>query len=165
MRDEGRLIPGIAWEDMHAFNEPWFYHPNFTTQEGRDIQEEAYQRDFHELGPSWFRLIETEYRGWEYLRKSDKPHLRARADFFAQQMRTYKILLAAMDYLVPTAHMRELIKDVRRQLEGSFGAVNLFHVAAASGIFLTGRFREFRNRHWGDVIQPPTRVIRYNGTR
>jgi len=165
MRDEGRLIPGIPWEDMHAFNEPWFYHPNFTTQEGRDIQEEAYQRDFHELGPSWFRLIETEYRGWEYLRKSDKPHLRARADFFAQQMRTYKILLAAMDYLVPTAHMRELIKDVRRQLEGSFGAVNLLHVAAASGIFLTGRFREFRNRHWGDVIQPPTRVIRYNGTR
>ena len=165
MRDEGRLIQGIPWEEMHAFNEPWFNHPNFTTQEAKDIQEEAYLRDFHDFGPSWFRLIETEYRGWEYLHKSDKPQLRARADFFAQQMRIYKILLAAMDYLVPTAHMRELIKKVRRQVEKSFGAVNSFQIAAAGGIFLAGRFRELRNRHWGDVIQPPTSYIHYNGAR
>jgi hypothetical protein len=162
MRDDGRLTQGLPWEEMHAFNEPWFSHPNFTAQEAKNIQEEAYLRDFQELGPSWFRLIETEYRGWEYLRKSDKPHLRARADFFAQQMRVYKILLAAMDYLVPSAHMRELIKNVRRQVERSFGSVNPFQITAASGIFLSGRFREFRNRHWGDVIQPPTSYMRYN---
>ena len=56
MHDEGRLIQGIPWEEMHAFNEPWFTHPDFTTQEAKDIQEEAYLRDFNELGPSWFRL-------------------------------------------------------------------------------------------------------------
>lgn len=164
MRDESRLIQGIPWEEMHAFNEPWFYHPNFTAQEAKDIQEEAYQRDFYEFGPSWFRLMETDYKGWKYLHKSDKSHLRAKADFFAQQMRTYKILLAAMDYLAPTAHMHELIKNVRRQVEISFESVNPFQIAAASSIFLAGRLREFRNRHCGDIIQPSTRLIRYNGT-
>ena len=165
MCDEGRLIQGIPWEEMHAFNESWFHHPNFTTQEAKDIQEEAYQKDFHELGPSWVRVIDVEYESWKYLRNSDKPHLRTRADFFERQMWKHKILLAAMDYLVPTNHMRELIKNVQRKVESSFGTTNSFQIAAASGIFLAGRLREFRNRHWGDVIQPPTRFIRYNGTR
>jgi radical SAM superfamily enzyme YgiQ (UPF0313 family) len=163
MRDEGRLIHGVPWEDMHCFNEPWFHHPNFTTQEGKDIQEEAYQRDFHELGPSILRMIETEYEGWKYLNKSDKPHLRYRADFFARKMWKNKIVLAAMDYLVPTDQMRELVREVRRQVEGSFGSANPFEIASACGLFLTGRFREFRNRHWGDVIQPHTQVTYYNG--
>jgi len=163
MRDEGRLIHGIPWEEMHAFNEPWFHHPHFTAQEAKDIQEKAYLRDFHELGPSWFRLIETEYEGWKHLHHSDKHHLRARADFFAHQLKGHKTMLAAMQHLVPTAHMRRLIKDVRLEVEDSFGPANLFQVAAACGLFVTGRLREFRTRHWGDVIQPPTKFIQYDG--
>lgn len=162
MRDENRLIPGIPWEDMHAFDEPWFYHPHFSSQEAKNIQEEAYQRDFHELGPSILRMIETDYEGWEYLHKSDKPHLKNRADFLARQMWKHKTVLAAMDYLVPTGQMRKLVKEVRRKVEDSFGSTNPFEMAAARGLFLTGRLREFRNRHWGDVIQPPTQVIHYN---
>ncbi len=163
MSKEGRLIAGIPWEDMHAFHEPWFSHPHFTVQEGKNIQEEAYQRDFHELGPSWFRLIETEYECWKYLHRSNTAHMRARADFFARQMKTHKILLAAMDYLVPTVHMRELIKNVRREVERSFGGVNPIQMTAAGGLYVTGRLGEFRNRRWGDVRQPSTRVVRYNG--
>jgi hypothetical protein len=34
------------------------YHPHFTVQEGKAIQEHAYLRDFHELGPSPLRAIE-----------------------------------------------------------------------------------------------------------
>jgi hypothetical protein len=67
-----------------------------------------------------------------------------------------------MDYLVPTDHMRKLIKDVRQKVESSFGGVNALQIATAYGFFLTGRLREFRNRHWGDVIQPKTRLIHYN---
>ncbi|MFA5323592.1 MAG: hypothetical protein WC373_13050, partial [Smithella sp.] len=134
-----------------------------TAQEAKDIQEKAYLRDFHELGPSWFRLIETEYEGWKHLHHSDKHHLRARADFFAHQLKGHKTMLAAMQHLVPTAHMRRLIKDVRLEVEDSFGPANLFQVAAACGLFVTGRIREFRTRHWGDVIQPPTKFIQYDG--
>ena len=163
MHDEGRLIPGIPWEEMHAFNEPWFYHPHFTAQEARDIQEKAYRRDFQELGPSPLRAIEAEYEGWKNLHQSDKPYFRAKADFLSQQIKRHKILLAAMYYLVPTAHMRELIKDLLRQMEESFGKVNALQMSVACGLFMTGRLREFRTRHWGDVIQPPTKLVHYDG--
>jgi hypothetical protein len=162
MRDEGRLISGIPWEEMHAFNEPWFYHPNFTSQEAKDIQEEAYLRDFHELGPSWIRIIDTACEGWKYLHSSNKPHLRNRAKYFARQMWEYKILLAALDLLVPTTKMRQLVKDIRKKVEKSFGISNILQTTTSYGLFLTGRFREFKNQHWGDVIQPPTKLVRYN---
>jgi len=162
MRDEGRLLPGTPWEDMHAFNEPWFHHPHFTVQEGKAIQEHAYLRDFHELGPSPLRAIETEYEGWKNLHRSEKSHFRTRAHFLSQQLKRHKILLQAMHDLVPTEHMRQLIKDVQTKVENSFGKTNALEIAVAQGIFLAGRFREFRNRHWGDVIQPHTRIVHYN---
>ena len=161
MRDEGRLIPEIPWEEMHAFHEPWFHHPHFTTREGKEIQEQAYLRDFHELGPSPLRTIEAEYEGWKNLRHSEKPHFRARADFLSAQLKRHKILLQAMHNLVPTTPMRALVRHVQENVERSFGKTGPWEKAAARGIFLAGRFREFRNRHWGDVIQPHTRIVRY----
>jgi len=35
-RQEKKLIDGIPWEDMHAFNEPWFFHSYFTSQEAKN---------------------------------------------------------------------------------------------------------------------------------
>jgi radical SAM superfamily enzyme YgiQ (UPF0313 family) len=163
MHREGRLIPGIPWEEMHAFHEPWFYHPHFTSSEAKNIQETAYLRDFYELGPSFLRYIETDYLGWKNLRHSGKNHFNARAEFFALQMRMYKILLTAMQHLVPTAPMRILVQDLLRQVEESFGKVNMLQMPAAYGLWVTGRLREFRSRHWGDVIQPPTKFVHYDG--
>jgi len=163
MKNEGRLIPGIPWEEMHAFHEPWFYHPHFTPSEAKNIQEEAYLRDFHELGPSFLRYIETDYLGWKNLRQSGKNHFNVRAEFFARQMRMYKILLTAMQHLVPTAPMRTLVQNLLQPVEESFGKVNALQMPAAYGLWVTGRLREFRSRHWGDVIQPPTKFVHYDG--
>ncbi len=159
---EDRLLDGIPWEDMHAFDELWFSHPRFTISEAKRIQEDAYLRDFHELGPSLLRMIEADYEGWCYLRHSDKPHLRARADFFAGQMWKYKIILAAMNLLVPTDLMRTLVQNVHKKINDAFGKDTVVHKTAAMGLFLAGRFGEFKNRHAGDVIQPYTRLVRYN---
>ncbi|HON59200.1 MAG TPA: cobalamin-dependent protein [Smithella sp.] len=163
MRTEGRLLDGIPWEDMHAFDEPWFYHPHFTAREARAVQEEAYRQDFQELGPCWARVIDVEYESWNCLKDSGKAHLRARADFFARQMWKHKILLAAMDYLAPTERMRDIIGSVRHRVEKSFGRIYPLQKAAARGLFVTGRLRQWRNRLWGDVRQPPTRMTHYRG--
>jgi len=71
-------------------------------------------------------------------------------------------MLLAMERLAPTREMREMIEDVRGQVEADFGPSNSFQKAAAAAIFMAGRFREFRTRHWGDAIQPFTRVVKYN---
>lgn len=67
-----------------------------------------------------------------------------------------------MYHLLPTTHMRALVRHVQEKVERSFGKTSPLEMAAARGIFLAGRFREFRNRHWGDVIQPRTRIVHYN---
>jgi hypothetical protein len=162
MKDEGRLLTAIPFEDWHAFKQPWFIHAEFTLKEAERIQEGAYLRDFHELGPSLMRYIETEYEGWLNLKDSAKPHLKARADYFARQMWKYKVLLPAMELIAPTPAMREMVREVRRRVEGSFGRVGPLQKAVAGGLFATSRAREFRTRHWGDAIQPRTRVVRYN---
>jgi hypothetical protein len=162
---ENRILTSIPFEEWHAFKQPWFIHPEFTLEEAEKIQDRAYERDFRELGPSIVRFIEAEYLGWLNLKDSPKPHLRARARYFASKMRRYKIMLLAMERLVPTQGMRDLVRDVRRRVESSYGKATALDKIAATGLFLTGRFREFRNSRWGDALQPRTQVVHYNGAR
>jgi hypothetical protein len=61
--------------------------------------------------------------------------------------------------------MRQLVREVRTQVESAFGPATVFEKTAARGLFLTGRLREFRTRHWGDARQPPTRVFHYHYPR
>jgi len=159
---EGRILTAIPFEEWHAFGHPWFTHPDFDLAEAKQVQDDAYHRDFHQLGPTLMRYIEADYLGWNNLRDSAKPHLRARAGYLASKMPRYRLLLLAMEHLVPTGLMRDLVHDVRSRVESLFGKATLTERAAARAVFLAGRVREFRTRHWGDVLQPPTRVIRYN---
>lgn len=162
LSEEGKILTAIPFEEWHAFKQPWFIHPEFTLMEAERIQEEAYKRDYHELGPSAVRWAEADFEGWYNMKDSRKPHLRARAEYLASKMWKYKILLLAIEHLVPTEEMREISSEMRRRIEQHFGPTGPFHNAIAAGLFLTGRFREFRTRHWGDALQPSTRVVRYN---
>ena len=159
---EGRILTAIPFEEWHAFGHPWFTHPGFDLEEAKRVQDRAYRRDFEELGPTIMRYIEADYLGWEKMKDSAKPHLRARAGYLGSKMPRYRIMLLAMEHLVPTGAMRGLVRDVRCRVESSFGKATLAERAAARAVFLAGRYREFRNRRWGDALQPRTRVIRYN---
>ncbi|HUT52045.1 MAG TPA: cobalamin-dependent protein [bacterium] len=165
MREDRRILTAIPFEDWNYFTQPWYTHPHFSLTEAQEVQARAYLRDFHELGPSLLRYLETEYEGWRNLKDSGKPHLRARAAYFAGEMRKYKVLLLAMEHLAPTEEMRDMVREVRGRVEGSFGRANALEQAVARGIFVAGRFREFRTRHWGDAIQPRTIVKYYNQDR
>lgn len=162
LKEEGRILSIIPYEEWHAFKQPWFVHPEFSLKQAEEVQEQAYQRDFHELGPSLMRYIEAEYEGWQNLKDSSQPHLRARAQSFAKEMWKYRIMLLAMEHLAPTSKMSGMVREVRMKVEGSFGRATAFEHVAARGLHATGRLREYRSRWWGDAIQPPTRVVRYN---
>jgi hypothetical protein len=162
MNEEGRLLTAIPFEEWHGFKQPWFIHPEFSLKEAEKVQEQAYLRDFHELGPSLMRFIETEHEGWRNLKDSPKPHLRARAEYYAGQMWKYKVLLLAMERVAADQKMRAMVREVRLLVEHSFGTANALEKALAGGLFVTSRVREFRTRRFGDAIQPRTRVVRYN---
>jgi radical SAM superfamily enzyme YgiQ (UPF0313 family) len=162
LREENRIFHDIPLAEWHAFKQPWFHHPEFTLREAQQIQQEAYRRDFHELGPSLLRYIAVEYEGWENLKSSAQPHLRARADFFASRMGRYQIILHAMEGLAPTADMRARIREVRAQIESAFGPAGLPARVAGQGIRAAGHLRQLRTRLFGDAMQPPTRLVKYH---
>jgi len=90
-----------------------------------------------------------------------KPHLRNRAEAYAGEMWKYRAILLATELLAPSEQGRELAREIRGRIEGSFGKSTPLEKAIARGFHLSGRFREFRTRHWGDAIQPRTRKIDY----
>ena len=78
-------------------------------------------------------------------------------------MKKYRILLLAIEHLAPTAKMKEMARELRERVERSFGPATAGERAAARGLHMSGRFREFRTRHFGDALQPRTRVRHYPG--
>jgi hypothetical protein len=163
MQEEGRLLTAIPFEEYHAFKQPWFIHPEFSLLEAEDIQEEAYNRDFLELGPSVMRYLEVEYEGWRNLKDSDKPHLRRRAESIARNMWKYRVVLRATISLAPNQRVRELAAELLGRVEAAFGRTSAVERAMALGLHAGGRVRELRTRRWGDAIQPRTRLVRYPG--
>lgn len=162
MVTSGKILTAIPFEEWHAFKQPWFIHPEFNLAEAEKIQNQAYDRDFCELGPSLMRSIHTDYKAWQFLKDSPKAHLSARAAAMAKDMGKYRILLLAMLHLLPKENMRQAAAAVLADIESSFGPATAFEKVAAGGVCLFGRFREIRTRFTGDVLQPPTRIDYYN---
>jgi haloalkane dehalogenase len=162
MKEEGRLITGIPYEEMHAFKQPWFRHPEFSLIEAEQVQIEAYRRDFHELGPSLARYIAVEYEAWNYLKDSPKPHFRARAQSYAKNMWKYRVLLLVTETLAPSAAGRTMARQLRERIEGDFGPSRVHEQLMARTLHVTGRLREAYTSRYGDALQPRTRVVRYN---
>ncbi|MDY6904468.1 MAG: hypothetical protein SWH61_07255 [Thermodesulfobacteriota bacterium] len=163
MDGQNRILTTIPFEEWHAFKQPWFIHPEFNLTEAEAIQSQAYERDFHELGPSLMRYIDVEFKGWQHLKASSKPHLVRRADYFAGEMRKHRVLLQAMIHLARHQGMRQQAIDLLKRIEVAFGQTTLLEKTAARGIYAFGRFREMRTRLAGDALQPPTRIVNYKG--
>jgi hypothetical protein len=163
LQAEGRLIPGIPFEERHAFKQPWFIHPHFSLFEAEQAQESAYLRDFHELGPSLLRWTETDLAGYLFLKDSPNPHLRRRAQFLAAAMPRGRLLLRAIEYLAPTPFIRERARELRSRVEAEFGPLRPAEQIAAAGLVPFGRLRAWRTARFGDDIQPYTRVYHYPG--
>ena len=160
MKEEGRILHSIPLEERHAFKQIWFKHPHFTPLQSEEIQKEAYQRDFHELGPSFVRWIQTNYEAYPNLLNSGSAMLKRRADLFRVRAGDYRLLLRAAEMLVPTEKMARDIRDLRKGIEKDFGRMTALEHVIAAAIFPLGKGHEFRIRHFNDAIQPKT-VVTY----
>jgi hypothetical protein len=161
LKAEGRLIEGIAFEEMHAFKQPWFKHPHFTLEEAEYVQEAAYLRDFYELGPSIMRWVETDLIGCVSMKDSSNPNLRRRAQALAKPMPRYRAMLRAVERLAPTSFISGRARQIRERIEAEFGKTTSLEEAVGLGLFAAGRAREYTLEKWGDAIQPYTRVFHY----
>ncbi len=123
---EGRYLPEYQdnpdlrrWDGfaMH------FKHPKFTAPELEALQKELYRQDFLQLGPSFVRMMRIWLEGYQNLRNSPKPLLRARADHL------WQVIMDALPGIYPAmlvgpnrktrAQARQLSCEIRREM-GTF---------------------------------------------
>ncbi len=161
MEKEGRILKFIPIEDWHGFRQPWLIHPHFSLVEAAHIQRQAYEKDFITLGPGIARMLHTIVRGYLNFRQTDSPPLLARAREIEKQLWFYKAVMYDMELLARDPKVKEVISDLRKDMEMMVGKLTIFEKTVAAGGFLIGSYRKLHNRLFSDVIQPRTRIVHY----
>jgi radical SAM superfamily enzyme YgiQ (UPF0313 family) len=162
-KEEGKILKGFPYEEWNGVGRHYSHHPEFTPEEGRMYREKILNKEYHDLGPSVLRLIKTDLEGYLYLRESENPALKKRAEHIAGKMSNYKAVLWALVRLVPTSDMRAKVEDVLVNVENTFGPTTSWEKTEGLGIYAFGTKQKIRYKVFGDVIQPKTRVIKYPG--
>jgi len=155
---ENRLlnIPYKLHDGFHLL----FKHPHFSPQELEDLLMQLFQREHEELGPSLFRILETQLMGYKSLKDSPHPLFRARAKEHGRICLEIYPLLKMGIKKAPSQKVKEYLKDLRDRVE------NQFHISALEKLkeyivpALYG-FTELRSK-FVFLQQPRTEIHRYN---
>jgi len=96
-------------------------HPTLSPEQIEDIQRWCFEEDFQRLGPSIYRVLEARLRGYQKLKNSPNPILRAKAEYYASELRVaYPVFLAGR-LLGPNAVVRRWIGDLERRIHAELG--------------------------------------------
>src|SRR4029079_9627840 len=97
-------------------------HPTLSPEEIEAIQKWCFEEDFQRLGPSIYRTLEARLLGYLKLKQSSNPLLRAKADYYARELRyAYPVFLAGR-LLGPNAAVRRWIGDLQRRIHAELGS-------------------------------------------
>ena len=90
-----RIIKENLLQDVYTTDKDLFYrradgfrtmikHPTLSPEAIEDIQRWCFEEDFQRLGPSIFRVLEARLLGFQKLKDSPNPFLRAKAEYYAR---------------------------------------------------------------------------------
>ena len=100
-------------------------HPTLSPEQIEEIQEWCFEEDFQRLGPSIYRALEARLLGYQKLKNSPNPFLRAKAQYYASELRfAYPVFLAGR-ILGPNATIRAWIGDLERRIHAEIGRPSL----------------------------------------
>jgi hypothetical protein len=128
-----RIIKENLLQDVYTTDKDLFYrradgfrtmikHPTLSAEEIEAIQEWCFEEDFQRLGPSIYRALEGRLLGLQKLKNSPNPLLRAKAGYYAGELRyAYPVFLAGR-LLGPNAAVRQWIGDLERRVHAELGA-------------------------------------------
>ena len=102
-----------------------FKHEHFSPAELEALQQELYDRDFKELGPSLVRINRTFFEGWKNLRDSEKPLLQERAQRQKEYVERSVPGLYPAIYLGPSEKARQEASLLLQEVKQELGSVSL----------------------------------------
>jgi len=127
-----RIIKDNLLQDVYTTDKDLFYrradgfrtmikHPTLSPEQIEEIQRWCFEQDFQRLGPSIYRVLEARLFGYQKLKHSPNPILRAKADYYASELRVaYPVFLAGR-MLGPNAAVRRWIGDLEKRLHAELG--------------------------------------------
>ncbi len=127
-----RVIKENLLQDVYTSDKDLFYrrgdgfttmikHPTLSPEQIEEIQRWCFEQDFQRLGPSIYRVLEARLLGYQKLKNSPNPLLRAKADYYATELRyAYPVFLAGR-LLGPNAGVRRWIGDLQRRIHAELG--------------------------------------------
>ena len=127
-----RIIKENLLQDVYTTDKDLFYrradgfrtmikHPTLSPEQIEDIQRWCFEQDFQRLGPSIYRVLEARLLGYQKLKNSSNPLLRAKAEYYARELRVaYPVFLAGR-LLGPNTAVRRWIGDLERRIHAELG--------------------------------------------
>ncbi|MBI4577606.1 MAG: cobalamin B12-binding domain-containing protein [Planctomycetes bacterium] len=106
-------------------------HPVMGPEAILEAQRRCYREDYRRLGPSIYRTVETWLLGYLRLREAETPWLRAKARWFASQVRRAYPAFLVGRLLAPTAGLRRRIAALEARAHAELGAPTLGERATA----------------------------------
>jgi radical SAM superfamily enzyme YgiQ (UPF0313 family) len=92
-------------------------HPSMTAAEIESLQRECFETDFRTLGPSLLRSVETWLAGWKRYHNSESAYLRAKAAFWAEEIRrSYPLFKVAIRSGPTPEAVAQLAAEVKEAL-------------------------------------------------
>jgi radical SAM superfamily enzyme YgiQ (UPF0313 family) len=159
-----RIIKENLLQDVYTTDKDLFYrradgfrtmikHPTLSPARIEELQNWCFEQDFQRLGPSIYRVLETRFLGYLKLKDSPNPVLRAKAQYYAQELRfAYPVFLAGR-VLGPNATVRKWIGELAQRIHAELGqptlAQRLKSVLAVGAALWTGFTLKF------DLFQHP----------
>jgi radical SAM superfamily enzyme YgiQ (UPF0313 family) len=165
MAEEGRLLRGIDYADVHGQFKFNFKHAAISREDSKRLLDWAFRRDYQLNGPSLYRISRTLLAGWK--RYKDSPDARVR-ERFAREMgklsSVYSSALWAMERQFKKVDLgvSEKIGALRREFKQESGVMARMLPAILGPVLLWTTRREERRLARGKTYEPPTILERSN---
>jgi len=158
-----RVIKENLLHDIYTTDKDLFYrradgfrtmmkHPTLSPEQIEDIQRWCFEQDFQRLGPSIYRVLEARLLGYQKLKNSSNPLLRAKADYYARELRVAYPVFLAGKLLGPNPTVRRWIGELERRVHAELGQPasadqfkSVFAVGAALWTALTVKLDWFQH--------------------
>jgi len=96
-------------------------HPTLSATEIEGLQQWCFEQDFQRLGPSIFRVLESRLLGYQKLKNSPNPRLRAKAAVYAADLRGALPVFRAGRLFGPNAAVRRWIGELEQRISAELG--------------------------------------------
>lgn len=166
LEEEKRILPDkLDPADGHGQYKFVFEHKAISKDDSKIFLDRAFRRDFERNGPSLYRMIRTQYRGWKRHRKH--PDLRVRTRFQNQLSSfryAYPPLLRAMERRLEELGLpgSAAVRTLREEMEREFGPVTTAAARMLGPVLRWTGAREAKRIARGWTYEPKPAVYRRN---